>query len=661
MPPLFQQDYSHMKLAENHMRLTIVISLIVGALALMIFFHGFTASGAVVTHLFYIPIILSTLWWKQRGLITPILMAVILIVSHWFFLPGRPFTNDSLRIVMFIGVGFIVARLSTQIFQVETELRRHRDYLEEMVVQRTAQLTAVNEQLSNEINIRKSTERTLRESEARYRLLVETSRNIVIMSDSSGDIRYMNPEGLNAGGYSGHDISAKAVSDVLTSDDYASIVHPPAPDEQKTPPVLYEAQFLTKAGAVIPVEVSSAVIDDRHTSGVMITARDVTLRKQIEANRKKIEKLEAIGILAGGIAHDFNNILMAVMGNVSVAKLHITGDGRLSPLLSAIETATRQAADLTQQFLVFSPGGKPVTKRHSIAGLLGEVAGALPGNAAVSIRLNIAENADDIEVDAQLIRHAINNIITNAVEAMSSGGELMITAENVQVSIEPHSPDLPSAPGAYVRIALKDTGKGIPEALLPRVFDPYVTTKPMGTQKGSGLGLTIVHAIVQKHHGHIQMESSPEHGTTVTLYLPVAPASAAFPENLPSSEKRRVLLMDDELMIREITGEMLRHIGYDVACAESGEQAVKRFQEALDAGSPFDAVLLDIHVQEGDGGIETLQHLKAIDKNVKAIASSGYSVDSVITDYRSFGFTGCLAKPYRLEELQNALQLAITC
>ncbi|MBI5590545.1 MAG: PAS domain S-box protein [Deltaproteobacteria bacterium] len=654
-----------MKSTENNIRLSIVTCLIVGAIGLTFYFHGLIESDAVFTHLFYIPIILSTLWWKVRGLITPILMATILILSHWFFRPMDPFTHDLLRSAMFMLVAVIVIRLSVRISRTETELRNHRDHLEELVSERTFQLTSANELLMNEIDARKSVAENLRESEEIYRLLAETAREIIITSDMGGKLTYINPEGLKMSGYSESEISALSLSDILTSDQFDAIVSPDSgSDDQKKGLILHGAQFLTKTGSVVPVEVSSAtLIKENQLYGFLLTARDVTWRKEIEEDHKQIEKLEAIGVLAGGIAHDFNNILMAIVGNVSMVKQYAGKWDSIFPLLAAIEEACRRASDLTHQFLTFSSGGKPLKEKGSITGILRGSSAEVLKDSAISCLIHIADDLSDVEIDPQLIRHVISNIVANAREAMPSGGVLSIYADNFLLRQDSPIADLPLLPGHYVRVTLRDEGVGIAETQLSRIFDPYFSTKEIGTRKGKGLGLTMVHSIIQKHHGHIQIQSLPGKGTTVMLYLPAfqeEPGVVLPSENREPSEKNRVLLMDDEDMIREITGEMLRHLGYDVECAENSDQALALYQRGMESKMPYDAAILDIHIPDGVGGIETLQRLRVIDPGVKAIVSSGYSVDSVLTDFRKYGFAGCLAKPYRLEELEKTLHDVLT-
>jgi PAS domain S-box-containing protein len=651
-----------LKSTENNIRLAIVTCLIAGAIALTFYFHGLIESDAVFTHLFYIPIILSTLWWKVRGLITPILMATILILSHWFFRPADPYTHDLLRAAMFMLVAVIVIRLSVRISRTETELRSHRDHLEELVSERTFQLTSANDLLTHEIDARKSVAETLRESEETYRLLVETAREIIITSDMSGRLTYVNPEGLEMSGYSESEISALSLADILISDQYDDILSPDSGSaDRKVGLILYDAQLLTKTGGVVPVEISSAtLIKENQLYGLLLTARDITWRKQIEEDHKQIEKLEAIGVLAGGIAHDFNNILMAIVGNASMAKQYACKEDSIFPLLSAIEEACRRASDLTHQFLTFSPGGKPLKEKGSIAGILREASAEELKGSAISCQIHIADDLSDVEIDSQLIRHAINNIVANAREALPSGGVFSIKAENFLLPQDISVADLPLPPGHYVRITLIDEGVGIAETQMPRIFDPYFSTKEIGARKGKGLGLTIVHSIIQKHHGHIQIQSLPGQGTTVTLYLPVLQEEFGPSETRDTSGKKRVLLMDDEAMIREITGEMLRHLGYDVECAENSDQTIDLYHRGITSNKPYDAAILDIHIPDGVGGIETLLRLSTIDPGLKAIVSSGYSVDSVLTDFRKYGFAGCLAKPYRLEELEKTLQDVLT-
>jgi CheY-like chemotaxis protein len=261
-------------------------------------------------------------------------------------------------------------------------------------------------------------------------------------------------------------------------------------------------------------------------------------------------------------------------------------------------------------------------------------------------------------VDPSQIGQAIHNVVMNAREAMPDGGTIQVTAANVSLI-----DDIPTPrEGNYVRISITDHGNGIPEADFDKIFDPYYSTKRRGSRKGTGLGLSICHSILTQHGGEVSVTSQIGSGTTLHLYLPAAqgdsPATRSpriSDQNQPIFGQGKILVMDDEKMIRELAGEILEYLGYTVEFAGDGVEAVAVYREALDSQEPFDAVILDLTVRGGMGGKETIRKLMEIDPDVKGLVSSGYSDDPGLTDFKQHGFSGAVAKPYSLQELGGKL------
>ena len=374
-------------------------------------------------------------------------------------------------------------------------------------------------------------------------------------------------------------------------------------------------------------------------------------RERVEQELLKMEKLRSLELLAGGIAHDFNNILTAILGNVSLAKLLDKG-GRLSQILDQLEKASLQARNLTQQLLTFAKSSVPVKRREDIGRLLTETVEFSLSGSNVKARFEIAPNLWAVEVDQAQITQVIQNLVVNAKQAMPQGGTLEVRAENVLID---RGEDIPFAAGAYVRLLIRDEGVGIPADLLDKIFDPYFTTK----QEGSGLGLAIVHSIVSKHGGWIEVDSVPGEGTTFAIYLPALKGQAPDREEPPETAFRgqgKVLIMDDERLVRETLGSMLEALGYEVMFARDGQEALELYQTALEAGCRFDLVIMDLTIRGGMGGRETIERLREMDPQVKAIVSSGYSDDPVMSDFRRYGFLDVVAKPYRMGELIEVLK-----
>ncbi len=368
------------------------------------------------------------------------------------------------------------------------------------------------------------------------------------------------------------------------------------------------------------------------------------------------DRHEALGRLAGGIAHDFNNILAALLNSVTLAKMAALPGDPLLRRLADMERAVLRAQVLTQRLAAFFRPGDAVTRPTRLGDILQQsVTFALAG-APVRCATSIAEDLWPVDADQGQLSHAVSSLLLNAVEAMPTGGAIELKAENVVPSRELHLPA-----ERYVRVAITDHGPGIPPEHLGRIFDPYFTTK----RRASGLGLAAVHAIVRRHRGYVDVDSRVGIGTSFEVYLPACDDVPAEPADdlaaaAPAAAPRwKVLLMDDDEIMRETGAELMRLAGHDVEVAADGRQAIERFARACDAGAPFDVVILDLTVAGGMGGEETITRLRALDPDVRAVVSSGYDQDVVLDDPRRHGFRAVLPKPYRLEHVREALTRAI--
>lgn len=397
------------------------------------------------------------------------------------------------------------------------------------------------------------------------------------------------------------------------------------------------------------MEGTAAVLECR------VALTDITERKRAEEERLILSKLESTGILAGGIAHDFNNLLTVILLNLELAKKFVVSGDELARRLEEARKAALTSRSLTQQLIMFAKGGAPIRKPTRLAGLIREsVLLALSGS-RVRCEFSLPEDLWPAEVDAGQIGQVVRNMVQNAREAMTGGGIISVGGENVVLDDHEH-PTL--ARGDYVRVAIGDTGEGIAKEVLPKIFDPYFSTKQRGDAKGMGLGLTICHTVIQKHGGAITVESEAGVGTTFHIHLPAAShwhgtTKAVASKILP--RPGRILAMDDEEAMRHVVETALQEMGHEVELAEDGMAAVEAYILARSQGRPFDAVLLDLTVRAGVGGQEAVQKLLREDPAVNAIVMSGYANDPVVLNPEKYGFKGVLFKPFDIAELQELL------
>ena len=365
----------------------------------------------------------------------------------------------------------------------------------------------------------------------------------------------------------------------------------------------------------------------------------------------KDQKLESVGVLAGGIAHDFNNLLTAIMGNIELAMARVTPGDEAHRLLSAATIASIRAREITRQLLTFASGGVPVTSAESVSDVIRETADFTLAGSNVRYEARFEAGIQHVEIDRGQVSQVIQNILVNAVQAMPTGGVVKVQGQTVSGR---GLGAVPAQPGKRVRVSIADHGVGIPRDHLRRIFDPFFSTK----DKGRGLGLATSHSIMKRHGGWIDVESSPGNGTTFYLYFPVSegqPRAAGVNVVLPAAVGGSVLVMDDEKSVLDVLGAMLKALGYDVAFALDGSEAVALFEMRRAEERPFDLVVLDLTVRGGMGGAAALTHLKAIDPGVRAVATSGYSNDPIMADHAAHGFVGRLEKPYLVEELATLL------
>jgi len=574
--------------------------------------------------------------------------------DHWFRLRSYPVLNETGN---FQGAVQVMVDI-TKNKQIIEELQQYRNHLEALVDERTNDLLFANEQLQKEINEHKCTEAALKESEVKYSALVEQAKDgVVIVQD--GVFTFINQAASEICGYTKEEIVDKPLLDIVAPE-YKELIsqrYAVGLRGKKNAPSAYEIKIKNKNEATRDVELSVGMIRYQKNPAIMAIVRDVTERKKVEDEMQKIEKIESIGILAGGIAHDFNNILTAIIGNLSLAKLYMKPEEKAFGLLSETEKSTHQARDLTQQLLTFSKGGAPITKILSISELLKDTARFALRGSNVRCEFSVPHDLCPVEIDEGQISQVVNNLIINANQSMPEGGIIKVIAEEVSLNPEDTLPLIKEK--KYIKISIKDQGTGIRKNHLRKIFDPYFTTK----QKGSGLGLATTYSIIKKHGGHITVESKLGVGTTFFIYLPASQEkiqTISDEKNQLYFGQGKILFMDDEKSVRDMARQMLNHLGYEVKLAKDGAEMIDLYKNAKEMQLPYRAVIMDLTVPGGMGGKKTMKKLLEIDPEVKAIVSSGYSHDPLMSEFRQYGFKDVILKPYKIENLSQTLHKAIT-
>jgi len=410
--------------------------------------------------------------------------------------------------------------------------------------------------------------------------------------------------------------------------------------------------------AAVQVKAFPLLDEGGAVTAVIETHNDLTERRLLEESRLRAQKLEAVGTLAGGIAHDFNNLLQGIFGYIGVARARLAEGSEAAEILGKAERAIDAAVGLTGQLLTLSKGGRPLKRPVALGPVVEGAARLALSGSSVDAVVEIAEDLPPVEADRGQIGQVVQNLVLNAVQAMPRGGTVRVAARRVPAAAGSGRAD---APGV-VEITVSDTGAGIPSELLPRVFDPYFTTKELG----SGLGLATSDSIVRSHGGELGAVSVPGRGSVFTVRLPAAAAEGAPPAGGPSpaatgggqSRRLRVLLMDDEQVVRDAAEAMLRQLGHEAVCVGDGAAAVAAYREALASGRPHDVVVLDLTVRGGMGGEEAVAALRELDPGVRAVVASGYSKGPVLAEFTAHGFAARLPKPYGIAQLRDALAAA---
>jgi len=497
----------------------------------------------------------------------------------------------------------------------------------------------------------KRAEQRLAESEKKYRTLVEQS-NCMIYIFRHDKLFFVNNTACETLGYTRQEIYDMPLWDLVYQDDLSMMKELAHTRPKDSNPII--ARVVKKSGEVIDCQFSGGPVVFNNKKAVMGIARDITDIRRLEKEVQKIDRLESLGLLAGGIAHDFNNLLTGVMGHISLAKTRVYDDDELKNILEEAENASIMAKRLTQQLLTFSSGGAPIKESMDIKAIIEESTRFILRGSNVKSEFDFGLEISMVDADREQLSQVISNLVINAVQAMPDGGLIRIKARNINV-YEDNSHSLNA--GKYVYIEVADTGTGIPETMINKIFDPYFSTK----EDGSGIGLAVSFSIVRRHNGMMEVSSTLGKGSVFKIYLPSVqsvPIKTKQPDQNVKLLRERILLMDDKAVIQRVASVMLKNLGYTVDTAMDGNQAVDMYRNAFHADDPYVCVILDLLVPKGMGGKEAVAKILDIDPNAVAIVSSGYSDDPIMANYKEYGFKGVIAKPYMIDGLARALRRA---
>ena len=516
------------------------------------------------------------------------------------------------------------------------------------------EVTVANDKLRQEISKHKKTEQFLEASQSRLQLIFDSSPTAIFIHDIDGTIIDLNQTMLELFG-----VNKEEGMKLSIRDDYSAIENPLETIDhywqkavQGRPQRFEWLARRPSDNSTFQTEIELQHIPYGEHDVIYATVTDISARKKLEEEFIKIKKLESVGVLAGGIAHDFNNLLTAILGNIELATQRSKDNDKTTVLLKDAQKATHRATKLTQQLLTFSKGGDPVKEETSLEVLIRESADFTLHGSNISCEYHFSPNLWTVVADTGQVGQVIQNITLNGQDAMVHGGTIHISCYNIPAGTADHLPH--NNKKNLVCIEIRDSGNGIPPEIIDNIFDPYFTTK----DTGSGLGLAVCHSIITKHGGHLTVQSTP-HGSTFFIYLPTG-QTTVNKEPQPQLEETAfapllIMVMDDEEMIRNVTGAQLKNIGHKAILVKDGTEAIARYQQQDKEGRPIDLVIMDLTIPGGMGGQEAAKQLHLLAPEAKLIVTSGYSNDPVMAEYQSYGFRYAIVKPFTLKELKAAI------
>ena len=627
---------------------------------ILVFFYGYTffklrfVWASLTGWIIVVAYEIAAVWLSP----TPI---PFLINNNFFFLTGNIFGMFACySIEYYLRKDFLQARL------LEAEKKKVVDInldLEKRVEERTAQMFKSNKELKQEIGERKRAENALRESEEKYRLLVDNADAAIFIAQDEV-IKFPNPKTVELIGYP---------ADELSRIPFANLIHPEDRDtvlqrhrnrlKGEKPPNSYTFRIINKDGDELWMQLNTVLITWEERPATLNFLRDITSQKKLEAKLQQAQKMEAIGTLAGGVAHDLNNILSGLVSYPELILLDLPEDSPFRKPVKTIQDSGQKAAAIVQDLLTLARRGVSVTKVVNLNQVIlqylasPEYQKLLSFHSGIKVELNLEPSLFNILGSPVHLSKTIMNLVSNSAEAMPDGGSIMISTDNRYVDTPIHAYES-IGEGDYVTFTISDTGSGIPSVEIDKIFEPFYTKKIMG-RSGTGLGMAVVWGTVKDHDGFIDVRSTVDKGTTFRLYFPITREKLDTDKSSLKIEDYKgngesILIVDDIQEQREIASGMLKKMGYNVSLAASGEEAVSYMKQKR-----ADLLVLDMIMKPGIDGLETYQKILEIHPGQKAVIASGYSETNRVKKAQKIGARAYIRKPYSLEKIGLAIKDAL--
>lgn len=535
--------------------------------------------------------------------------------------------------------------------------RHYVDDLEREVARRTKQLKSMvqelitsRDKLKQEIYTRKQTEQALASEKENLAVTLKSIKDAVITIDTNGYVTLVNKIAEEMIGKTANEILSRPVTQILhiyneKTRHRINIYNESYIKQENIFSIQEEVVIITSGEQTEKlVAVNSSPIIDKNNkiNGIVIILRDISEKRKLEEELITAKKLDSVASFAGSIAKDFSNISTGISNNINIARTLTNDSEKLLKCLNMIEQFSLKAGKLSQQLLSFSKGGSPVKEKIYLQNSLNDFINTDIIDPNIDLTVDIKDELFPVKIDKEQIIQVFTNLLLNASESMQQGGKIVINAENIKIESKI---EIPLSPGTYIKISIKDEGCGIEKENLEKIFEPDFTTKPAGT--ALGLGLSSVFSIIKKHDGYIIAESEFGKGSTFTFYLPAC--------CLVKSDKKRILILEKEDMIRSILKKILDELGYKAEIAIDSHETIKIFTEAVNLKDDISAVIIDLKFLNS-GNQEIIEKLRAITPDIKVIASSNYNNEQVMHRYKESGFNGVITKPFRVNELQELLK-----